>query len=72
MVLTTILNKPHGVTPMLEIFVDLLGLITSIPSMLLLLTMPEMLPSTSGLPSIKVPMMKLGLSPTSPLPTSMT
>jgi hypothetical protein len=41
MVLISILKLPVGVTPMLETFVDLLGLITSMMLMSLLITLPN-------------------------------
>lgn len=62
MVLNSTPKLPLGVTPMLEIFVDLLGLITSMPLMSLLLTLPLKLNYTSILPSIKDPMMNHGVS----------
>jgi len=55
----------NGLTPMLVINVDTLGKITSIPLMLLLLTLTLKLISTCTLPSIKVLMMNLGDSLTS-------
>jgi hypothetical protein len=58
-------NNLNGLTPMLEISVDLLGLITSIPLITLLLTLPLLPLSTSDPPSIKVLVMKLWLSLTS-------
>jgi hypothetical protein len=58
-------NNLDGLTPMLEIFVDLLGLITSIPLITPLPTLLILLYSTSDPPSIKVLVMKLWLSLTS-------
>lgn len=58
-------NNLNGLTPMLEIFVDLLGLITSMMLIIPLLTLPLLLLSISEPPSIKVLVMKLWLSLTS-------
>jgi hypothetical protein len=55
-------NNLNGLTPMLEIFVDLLGMITSIPLITPLLTLLILPLSTSDPPSIKVLVMKLWLS----------
>jgi hypothetical protein len=71
MVLNSINKCPNGLTPMLETFVDLPGLITSMMLMLPSLIPMLMLPSTSTLPSTKDPMMKLGLSLIYPLNTLM-
>jgi hypothetical protein len=58
------MNKcPNGLTPMLVTNVDIPGLITSIPLMLLLLTLGMKCKLISHLPSIKVLMMNLGVSP---------
>jgi hypothetical protein len=55
-------NNLNCLIPMLEIFVDLLGLITSIPLITPLPTLLILLYSTSDPPSIKVLVMKLWLS----------
>lgn len=61
MVLTSILKLLNGPTPMLVTFVDLPGLIISIPLISLLITLPNSSPWIGGPPSIKVLMMKLGV-----------
>lgn len=66
-----ILKLLNGLTPMLETNVDTVGLITSMMSMLLSLTLPLMLAFICTLPSIKDLVMNLGVSLISPLTTSM-
>lgn len=60
MMLLSMNKLPNGLTPMLVTNVDTLGLITSIPLMLLSLTLAMKLTSKCTLPSIKVLMMNLG------------
>jgi len=62
---TSSMNKcPNGLTPMLEINADILGLITSMPLTLPLNTPGKKFNSKCTPPSTKVPMMNLGDSPT--------
>jgi len=69
--MSSFMNKClNGLTLMLVTNVDTIGLITSIPLMLLLLTPTMKLTSICTLPSIKVLMMNLGDSLTSTLLSS--
>jgi hypothetical protein len=61
MVKISIPKLPLGVTPMSEMFADLLGLITSMMLMSLLITTLNSWSWISDPPSIKVLLMKLGV-----------